>query len=111
MRDRYLNIINYFGVRNQMKKLNEECYELIEAIDDYEDYMSFGDGCNNDKITANTQTMFRNAIVEEMGDLLNVCTQFILRYGITKDELDLAMNFKLERTEDRIEDGYYEEEK
>ena len=111
MRDRYLRIINFFGVRNQMKKLNEECYELIEAIDDYEDYMSFGDGCSNDKISANTQTMFRNAIVEEMGDLLNVCTQFILRYGITKDELDLAMNFKLERTEDRIEDGYYEEEK
>ena len=38
MRDRYLSIMDYFGYRNQMRKLNEECYELIEAIDNLEDY-------------------------------------------------------------------------
>lgn len=109
MRDRYLSIMDYFGVRKQMKKLNEECYELVEAIDNYEDYVAFGDGYNRDEISASAETVFRDAIVEEMGDLLNVCTQFILRYGITQDELDLVMNFKLERTEDLIEEGYFEE--
>ena len=109
MKDRYLSIMDYFGVRKQMKKLNEECYELVEAIDNYEDYVAFGDGYNRDEISASAETVFRDAIVEEMGDLLNVCTQFILRYGITQDELDLVMNFKLERTEDLIEEGYFEE--
>lgn len=109
MRDRYLSIMDYFGVRKQMKKLNEECYELVEAIDNYEDYLAFGYGEKKDEISASTETIFRDAIVEEMGDLLNVCTQFILRYGITQDELDLVMNFKLERTEDLIEEGYFEE--
>ena len=109
MRDRYLSVMDYFGVRKQMKKLNEECYELVEAIDNYEDYVAFGDGYNRDEISASAETVFRDAIVEEMGDLLNVCTQFILRYGITQDELDLVMNFKLERTEDLIEEGYFEE--
>lgn len=111
MRDRYLRIINFFGVRNQMKKLNEECYELIEAIDDYEDYMSFGDGCNKDKINSSMETMFRNDIIEEMADLLTLCTQFVYKYDIKQEEIDSVMDFKLMRTEDRIEDGYYEEEK
>ena len=111
MRDRYLSIMDYFGYRNQMKKLDEECYELVEAIDNYEDYVAFGEPSNRDEISASAETIFRDAIIEEMGDLLNVCTQFILRYGITQDELDLVMNFKLERTEERIEAGYYEEKK
>ena len=29
---RYLDIINHFGYRNQMKKLNEECYEFFDDI-------------------------------------------------------------------------------
>ena len=111
MKQRYLSIMDYFGYRKQMKKLNEECYELLEAIDNYEDYLAFGDPYNRDEISASAETIFRDAIIEEMGDLLNVCTQFILRYGITQDELDLVMNFKLERTEERIEEGYYEKEK
>ena len=111
MRDRYLSIMDYFGVRKQMKKLNEECYELVEAIDNYEDYLAFGYGEKKDEISASTETIFRDAVVEEMGDLLNVCTQFILKYNITQDELDLTMNFKLERTEEGIEEGYYEEKK
>lgn len=108
MRDRYLSVMDYFGYRNQMRKLSEECYELIEAIDNLEDYYVFGEPGHKDEISASTETIFRDAIVEEMGDLLNVCTQFILRYGITQDELDLVMDFKLERTEERIEEGYYE---
>lgn len=111
MKDRYLSIMDYFGYRKQMRKLSEECYELIEAIDNYEDYVAFGQPEHKDEISASTETIFRDAIIEEMGDLLNVCTQFILRYGITQDELDLVMDFKLERTEERIEEGYYEEKK
>ena len=111
MRDRYLSIIDYFGVRNQMKKLNEECYELIEAIDNYEDYLIFGDPSNRDEISASAETIFRDAIIGEMADVLTLCTEFICKYDIKQEEIDSAMDFKLMRTEDRIEVGYYDEEK
>ena len=111
MRDRYLSIIDYFGVRNQMKKLNEECYELTEAIDNYEDYLIFGDPSNRDEISASAEAIFRDAIIGEMADVLTLCTEFICKYDIKQEEIDSAMDFKLMRTEDRIEVGYYDEEK
>ena len=111
MRDRYLSIITYFGVRNQMKKFNEECYELIEAIDNYEDYLAFGDPSNRDEISASAEAIFRDAIIGEMADVLTLCTEFICKYDIKQEEIDSAMDFKLMRTEDRIEVGYYDEEK
>ena len=33
---RYEDIMNHFGLRSQMKKLNEETYELLEAVNNYE---------------------------------------------------------------------------
>lgn len=102
----YLDIINHFGYRNQMKKLNEETYELLEAVDNYEDAsMEF----NNDEDYYGVEEMkiFRDHIVEEMGDVLILLTEFIARYDIEKYELDKWMDYKLERTLDRIDSGYY----
>lgn len=102
----YLDIINHFGYRNQMKKLNEETYELLEAVDNYEDAsMEF----NNDEDYYSVEEMkiFRDHIVEEMGDVLILLTEFIGRYDIEKYELDKWMDYKLERTLDRIDSGYY----
>ena len=102
----YLDIINHFGYRNQMKKLNEETYELLEAIDNYEDAsMEFND--NEDYYSEEEMKIFRNHIVEEMGDVLILLTEFIGRYDIEKYELDKWMDYKLERTLDRIDSGYY----
>ena len=36
MKEDLLKIISNYGTINQLKKLNEECYELIEAIFYYE---------------------------------------------------------------------------
>ena len=98
--NRYNNLIEYFGVRNQMKKLSEECYELIEAIDNYEDLNLLHDIEDKD--------VFRNHVVEEMGDVLILLTQFIAKYNIEKYELDAVMDYKLDRTDERIASGYYE---
>ena len=65
MMQRYLNIMEHFGYRNQMKKLNEECYELLEAIDNYEDYVAFGDP-GRDEISENARLIFRDALIGEM---------------------------------------------
>lgn len=102
----YLDIINHFGYRNQMKKLNEEIYELLEAVDNYEDAsMEFNN--NEDYYSVEEMKTFRDHIVEEMGDVLILLTEFIGKYDIEKYELDKWMDYKLERTLDRIDSGYY----
>ena len=96
----YLYIINHFGYRNQMKKLNEETYELLEAIDNYED------GLSNDNVEE--LNMLRGHIIEEMGDVLILLTEFIGKYDIKKPELDVIMDYKINRTLERIDTGYYD---
>lgn len=98
----YLDIIEYFGVRNQMKKLNEECFEFLEAVDNYEDELAVH---LTDKVGEN---MLRDHVIEEMGDVLTILTQFIEKYEISQEELDPYMDFKLQRTLDRINSKYYE---
>lgn len=97
-----MDIIEYFGVRNQMKKLNEECFEFLEAVDNYEDELAFH---LTDKVGEN---MLRDHVIEEMGDILTILTQFIEKYEISQEELDPYMDFKLQRTLDRINSKYYE---
>lgn len=106
----YLDIINHFGLRAQMKKLNEEVYELLEAISIYEDAHMEMD-CREPYYTVAEMAIFRDHIVEEMGDVLILLTQFIARYGIAKPELDTWMDGKLDRTKERIATGFYDKEK
>ena len=98
----YLDIINHFGIRNQMKKLNEECYEFIEAVDNYEDYKLFN------KATSEEESLARSFVIEECADMLILLTQFIALYEIDKKEIDTFFDEKLKRTLDRIESGYYD---
>ena len=97
---RYFDIINHFGVRAQMKKLNEECFEFLEAVDTYED---FSDGLYT-HASPEDINFFRDHVIEEMGDMLLLLTQFSVLYKIDKDELDKWMDYKLERTEGYIKD-------
>ena len=96
---RYLDIINHFGVRNQMKKLNEETFEFLEAVDLYEDAIA------NDTFYSKEELYrIRDHVVEELGDVLLLLTQYVALYCIEKDELDKHMDYKLERTEGYIND-------
>lgn len=103
----YLDIINHFGIRNQMKKTNEEIYELLEAISDFENLVSENETSIEPLYTKSELEVFRNHIIEEMGDVLILLTQFIGKYEIAKEELDVIMDYKLERTLNRIESNYY----
>lgn len=103
---RYSDIMNHFGIRNQMKKLNEEAYEFLEAVNNYE-ALIFENECYGDVYTVEELDIFRDHLVEEMGDVLILLTQFIARYGISKEELDEWMDSKLARTEYRIKTDFY----
>lgn len=99
----YLEIMEHFGYRMQMKKLAEECFEFLEAVDNHEDMCMLkhnkGDG---------DTVLSRTFVVEEMADMLTLLTQFIARYNIRQDELDAFIDYKIERTLERIRTGYYE---
>ena len=99
----YKDIMNHFGVRNQMRKLNEECYEFIEAVDNYEDVINFVKNASK-----HDKELVREFVIEEMGDMLILLTQFVAKYDIKKSELDYVIDAKLQRTKERIKNGYYE---
>ena len=81
-------IIGHYGINNQLKKFNEETYELVEAI------LTFGKENNYKSL---------NHIIEEMGDVYVVLKQLQIYYGISESEIEDIMKFKIERQLQRIE--------
>ena len=101
MKKDLLKIIENFGIRNQLKKFNEECYELEEAILDYQTEIAYFD---EDAATLS----IKRHIAEEIADCLVLINQFIEYYKIDNNDVAKIMQEKTNRTLDRIESGYYE---
>lgn len=87
----YLKIINHFGVNNQQRKLQEEVFELQEAITKYE--AGIGD---------------KKAIEEEFVDVISILRQFKEHYQLSPLNVLLMGIRKKKRTLERMEEGYYE---
>ena len=81
-------IIGHYGINNQLKKFNEETYELVEAI------LTFGKENNYKSL---------NHVIEEIGDVYVVLKQLQIYYGILESEIEDIMKFKIERQLQRIE--------
>ena len=96
-----LKIIEHFGIRNQLKKFNEECYELEEAILDYQTEIAYFD---EDAMTLS----IKKHIAEEIADVMILLEQIKLHYGISNEEITKIFWEKVNRTLDRIESRYYE---
>lgn len=86
--DKVLKIINYYGLKHQLKKLSEEHHELLEAIYEY-----FGSD-NGDK----------EHIKEEIADVMVVLDQIVNYFNIKTDDIKSVMTDKINRTLKRIED-------
>lgn len=84
--EKLIHIIKYFGFPNQVLKLKEEIDEVIEAMEDID----------------------KKHITEELADVLVVLNQFKLFFHIEDKDLIEMMEYKIDRTLDRIEEGYYE---
>ena len=78
-------IMSRYGERHQARKLNEEAYELTEAIHNYL--------CGRGSI---------RAIAEEMADCLVVIEQFRQKYGISEEELRHIGEQKIARQIERM---------
>ncbi len=97
MEEKLLKIISTYGVNNQQRKLNEEVFELQEAISIYEkieywDSEGFFVDFNPDK----------DAIIEEIADVTVMLLQFKEYYHIDGKEILDIMNMKIERQLNRI---------
>lgn len=80
MKDKLLQIINHYGINNQQRKLQEEVFELQEAITNYEDAYEA-----NQIYEGNDYNIpkFIEHIEEELGDVLNILEEIQLFYGIS----------------------------
>lgn len=96
MKNNLLKIIEHYGVMHQLRKFNEESFELIEAIINREnDY-----GCSDTSIA-----MIKNDekhIIEEIADILVMLHQFIEYYKIQDSDIYMIMEQKINRQLERI---------
>lgn len=91
MKDKLQKITNYFGIKNQIIKLNEEVAELTYACVENEE----------------TRDEYFE-ITEEMADVMVLLKQLQIRYEIDDAEIEAVMKEKVDRTLTRIREGYYD---
>lgn len=103
MEEDLLKIIEHFGINNQQRKLQEEIFELQEAITTHELKKSV-----EYEIPLTEIIGTKEHITEEIADICVILRQFMEIYNITQDEISERMANKINRTLERIESGYYE---
>lgn len=89
MKDKAVAIFNHFGLKEQTRKLNEECYELCEVLLQLEQY-KYKD------------------LVSEIADIQVLLNEIKLFFGVKEQDVIKEMEFKIDRTLKRIETGYYD---
>ena len=89
MKEKLLKIIQHYGINKQLKYIHSEYYELDEAIFDYitRDENRYKD---------------REHIAEEIADVMVMLKQFQYYYGISDEQIEEIMNYKIDRQLDRI---------
>ena len=89
MKEKLLKIIQHYGINKQLKYIHSEYYELDEAILSAKCYKEM---TLRDKIH----------IIEEIADVMVMLKQFQYYYGITDEQIEEIMNYKIDRQLDRI---------
>lgn len=87
MKDKLLKIVNHYGINKQQRKLEEEIFELQEAIFDVE----------------HNKQLFLNHIEEEFADVMVILEQFKTYYKLDNDVIVEIMEKKIDRQLERIE--------
>lgn len=88
MKAKLLRIFNHFGIETQKRKLNEECYEFLQAVCEWQ---------------GNPSTANEEHVTEELADCLVVLKQFQLSFEIADLVLEEFAISKTERTLARID--------
>ena len=97
MKKDLLKIINTYEVIPQLKHFQSEVWELNEAIIDYR-YVEVYKGSPAEKF-------HKEHITEELSDCYVMLKQFQYYYGISDEEIENVMQFKINRQLERIKNG------
>lgn len=97
MKEDLLKIINHYGVNAQQKQLAEEVFELQEAITTHElkNSVSY-------EIPLTELTDTKEHIAEEIADVLNLLSQFVIYYELNEDKIYEIAEYKIKRQLERI---------
>lgn len=87
MKNNLLKIIRHYGLKNQLRKLNEEVFELIEAIRDTRFFFS------------------KTHIEEEFADVMVLLSQIKHYYNLDSNKLKKIMDYKINRQLERMKKG------
>jgi NTP pyrophosphatase (non-canonical NTP hydrolase) len=98
MKEKLLKIINNYGVNHQQRKLEEEIFELQEAITQKE-YPALA----KDKKPEQLKEIEKQHLEEEFADCMVVLEQFKAYYNLDNDKIVDIMYKKIERQLNRIE--------
>lgn len=100
MNEKLLKIINHYGINHQLRKFNEECFELIEAIRNHEEQRAI---CEITCSKIHTEKA-KEFIKEEIADCLNLINQFVLYFNLEDNDIYDICKFKTERQLSRMEE-------
>ena len=95
MKEDLLKIINHYGITHQQRKLNEEVFELQEAITRYEDdyyYMCEPEGLD----------IAKEHITEELADVMVLLNQIKYYYELDSERIEKIMKEKIARQLERM---------
>jgi hypothetical protein len=98
MKEDLLKIIKHYGVNNQQRKLEEEIFELQEAITQKE-YPALA----KDKKPEQLKEIEKQHLEEEYADVCVILEQFKAYYNLDNKKIVDMMTFKIERQLRRIE--------
>lgn len=99
MKEDLLEIIEHYGISHQLRKFNEEAYELIEAVRDFQEEYAIV-GYDIEKVNK----YFLDNILEEFADVCVVLEQLKAYYDLDNKKIIETMKYKIERQKKRIED-------
>lgn len=95
-----MKVINHYKVNNQLRKLNEEIWELQEAIITHELKKTV-----EYEIPLTEIIGTKEHIIEEISDVWLLLNEFKEYYEIGYEEIDKMMKYKLKRTIERMKDN------
>ena len=89
MEEKLKQIISHYGVKNQLKYIHSEYYELDEVIVACEE-------------SGELSEYYQDNIAGEIADIMVMLKQFQYYYEISDKQIENIMNFKIDRQLDRI---------
>lgn len=93
------SIIEYYGYRNQLKKFNEESFEVIEAVMDLEEQILVCCGCGCGEEHTKHE---KRHLEEEIADALVLLNQFVYYYDLNENNIMDTVYKKVDRELGRI---------